>query len=152
MATQVTRKPSTYGNRMFDQGVLSGISWFHQGDTPNVPPSVAMIVEFIKDNMIELAQEVFLEDERLANNAGFLVGWILGDKYIMTATPRTTTQAFRRGISWGRKGIFRGNVCGEQSEEDIVEITQNLIDFALEGNLTEDLLRHDVQNCCWINT
>jgi len=64
---------------MFDHGVLSGISWFHQGDTPNVPPTAAMIVEFIKDNMNELAQEGFLDDERLADNAGFLVGWILGE-------------------------------------------------------------------------
>jgi hypothetical protein len=51
---------------MFDHGVLSGISWFHQGDKPNVPPTAAMIVEFIKDNVIELAQEGFLDDERLA--------------------------------------------------------------------------------------
>jgi len=51
---------------MSDHGVLSGISWFHQGDAPNVPPTTAMIVEFIKDNIIELAQEGFLDDERLA--------------------------------------------------------------------------------------
>jgi hypothetical protein len=62
----------------------------------------------------------------------------------MTTTPRTTTQAFRRGISWGRKGIFRGNLRIEQSEEGIVEIIQNLIDFALEGNLTKELIRQDV--------
>jgi hypothetical protein len=61
----------------------------------------------------------------------------------MTTTPRTTTQAFRRGMSWGRKGIFRGNLCVEQPEEGIVEIIQNLIDFALEGNLTEEQLRQD---------
>jgi hypothetical protein len=67
-------KAPTYDNRIFDHGELSSISWFHQGDTPNVPPTSAMIVEFIKDNMIELAQEGFLADERLADNAGFLVG------------------------------------------------------------------------------
>ncbi len=66
MAAQVTRRSPTYGNRMFDHGVLSGISWFHQGDTPNVPPTAAMIVEFIKDNMIELAPEEFLDDKCLA--------------------------------------------------------------------------------------
>jgi hypothetical protein len=32
----------------------------------------------------------------------------------------------------------------EQSEEGIVEIIQNLIDFALEGNLTEELISQDV--------
>ena len=57
---------------------------------------------------------------------------------------QVTTQAFKRGMSWGRQGIFRGNLCVEQSEEGIVEIIQNLIDFALEGNLTEELLRQDV--------
>ena len=46
-------------------------------------------------------------------------------------------------MSWGRQGIFRGNLCVEQSEEGIVEIIQNLIDFALEGNHTEELLRQD---------
>jgi len=68
MATQVTRKTPIYVNRKFDHGVLSGISWFQHGDTPNVPPTAAMIVEFIKDNMIELAQEEFLDNERLADN------------------------------------------------------------------------------------
>jgi hypothetical protein len=56
------------------------------------------------------------------------------------------TQAFRRGMSWGREGIFRGKLCVEQSEEGIVEIIQNLIDFALEGNLTKELPRQDVGN------
>jgi hypothetical protein len=46
-------------------------------------------------------------------------------------------------MSWGRQGIFRGNLCVEQSEEGIVEIIQNLIDFALECHLTEELLRQD---------
>jgi hypothetical protein len=46
-------------------------------------------------------------------------------------------------MSWRRQGIFRGNLCVEQSEEGIVEIIQNLIDFALEGHLTGELLRQD---------
>ena len=57
---------------------------------------------------------------------------------------QVTTQAFRRGMAWGQKGIFRGNLCVAQSEEDMVEIIQNLIDFALEGHLTEELLRQDI--------
>ena len=57
---------------------------------------------------------------------------------------QVTTQAFRRGMCWGIKGIFRGNLYVEQSEEDIVEIIQNLIDLVLEGHLTEELLRQDV--------
>ncbi len=59
-------------------------------------------------------------------------------------TKQVTTQHFKRGISWGRKGTFRGDLCVEQSEEGIIEIIQNLIDFALEDNLTEELLHQDV--------
>ena len=53
-------------------------------------------------------------------------------------------QAFRQGMSWGREKIFRGKLCVEQSEECIVEIIQNMIDFALEGYITEEVLRQDV--------
>ncbi len=62
----------------------------------------------------------------------------------MNARAQPTTTAFQRGMSWGKKGIFRGNLCVEHSEEGIVEIIQNLIDFALEGHLTEEQLRQDV--------
>lgn len=59
-------------------------------------------------------------------------------------TTQVITQAFRRGMDWGQKDIFRGNLCVAQSEEGMVEIIQNLIYFALEGHLTEELLRPDV--------
>lgn len=55
-----------------------------------------------------------------------------------------TTAAFQRGLTMGKAGIFRGRLPVEPSEEGIVEIIQNLIDFALEGHLTEELLRQDV--------
>ena len=58
-------------------------------------------------------------------------------------TEQVMTQAFKRSMSWGENGIFRGDLCVEQSEEGIVEVIQNLIDIALEGNLTEELLRQD---------
>ena len=58
-------------------------------------------------------------------------------------TVQATTQAFKRGMAWGRKGIFRVNLCIEPSEEGKGEIIQNLIDFVLEGNLTEGPLRQD---------
>ena len=54
------------------------------------------------------------------------------------------TEAFQRGLTWGMHGIFRGKLCIEQSEEGVVEIIQNLVDFALEGHLTEEQLRQDV--------
>ena len=52
-----------------------------------------------------------------------------------------TTEAFQRGLSWGRAGFFRGKLPVAPSEEGIVEIIKNLVDFALEGNLTEEQLR-----------
>lgn len=59
-------------------------------------------------------------------------------------TTQTTTQAFQRGMDMGRRGIFRGKLEVLPSEEGIVEIIQNLIDFAIEGHLTEEQLRQDV--------
>jgi hypothetical protein len=63
MARQATRRITAYGNHMFDQGVLSRTSCFHQSQTPIVPSTAAMIVEFIKENLIELAQERFVDDK-----------------------------------------------------------------------------------------
>ncbi len=54
------------------------------------------------------------------------------------------TEAFQRGLSLGTRGIFRGDLYVEQSEEGVVEIIQNLVDFALEGHFTEEQLRLDV--------
>ena len=54
------------------------------------------------------------------------------------------TEAFRRGILWGKRGIFRGKLTIDPTEEGIVEIIRNLIEFAIEGHLTEDQLRQDV--------
>lgn len=56
---------------------------------------------------------------------------------------RQTTEAFQRGIEWGKRGIFRGNLCVDPSEEGIVEIIRNLVEFAIEGYLTEEQLRQD---------
>jgi len=54
-----------------------------------------------------------------------------------------TTAAFQRGPTMGKAGIFRGRLPVEPSGEGIVEVIQNLIDCALEGNLAEELLRQD---------
>ena len=55
-----------------------------------------------------------------------------------------TTEAFQRGLAMGKQGIFRGKLPVEPSEEGMVEIIQNLIDFALEGHLTPEQLHQDV--------
>jgi hypothetical protein len=52
MAIRVARKPPAFGNRMFDHSVHAGIAWFRQGDTPNVPPTSALIVEFIQNCLL----------------------------------------------------------------------------------------------------
>ena len=61
----------------------------------------------------------------------------------MQQAVKPTTEAFKRGLTMGKQGIFRGSLPVEQSEEGIVAIIQNLVDFALEGHLTEEQLRQD---------
>jgi len=62
---------------------------------------------------------------------------------VSTLATKPATEAFARGLALGKKGIFRGRLYVEQSEEGIVEIIQNLVDFALEGHLTEEQLLQD---------
>ena len=81
MTTHTTPVP-TFGNATFDKGISYGLSWYTRGDTPYVPPTAEQIVAFIRDNMLELAAEGYLDEERLTDNAGFLTGWIVG-QYIM---------------------------------------------------------------------
>lgn len=78
MATVTTTNPPTYGNPVFDHGVRLGISWHQNGDEEYRQPTAELIVNFIKDNMLEWAAEGKLDDERLADQAGFLVGWVIG--------------------------------------------------------------------------
>jgi hypothetical protein len=57
------------GEQYFDHGYLCGRSWYFHGDTPEKPVTWEDVVSFIKDNMVDLALEGFLDDERLADNA-----------------------------------------------------------------------------------
>lgn len=66
-----------YDNPTFQHGLVHGFSWFLHGDTPAIAPNTGKIVDFIRDNMLEPASEGFLDEKRLTDNAGFLVGWIL---------------------------------------------------------------------------
>lgn len=74
--TSPIRRP-LYDNSTFQHGLEHGFSWFLHGDTPTIAPNAGQIVDFIRDNMLEPASEGFLDEERLTDNAGFLVGWIL---------------------------------------------------------------------------
>ena len=79
--TQVGTFLHNYGNTDFDHRVHSGIAFFKRGDWPGVPPTAQQIVEFLKDNIV--APEFPLDDEQVARNLGFLVGWILGEYTIV---------------------------------------------------------------------
>lgn len=57
----------------------------------------------------------------------------------------THTPAFRDGFTQGRQGFYRVINIGNQVKEDvIVDIVRNLTEVAVEGWLSEDLLRRDV--------
>ena len=79
MTSHTAIQPPTYGNPTFDSGVLHGISWFQTGDIEFRQPTAQLLVDFIRDNILEPHAEGFLDDDRLSDNAGFLVGWILGE-------------------------------------------------------------------------
>lgn len=57
----------------------------------------------------------------------------------------TTTAAFREGFQQGKQGFYRAINVGNQVKEDvIVDLIRNLTEVAVEGWLSEELLRRDV--------
>lgn len=62
----------------------------------------------------------------------------------MSTATGTTTKAFERGLAMGKQGIFRGAIPISPTENELVGIIRNLIEFSLEGHLTEEQLRQDV--------
>lgn len=79
MTTQTAYDPRRYGDPAFDNGVLHGISWHLTGDEEYRRPTGQLVVDFIKDNILETDREGFLDEDRLVDNMGFLVGWIVGE-------------------------------------------------------------------------
>jgi len=79
MAVQIGAFLHSYGNEAFDRGVHYGIDFFKQGDWPGIPPTSEQIVQFIKDNILESQQEGWLDDARMADLLGFLIGWVIGE-------------------------------------------------------------------------
>ncbi len=56
----------------------------------------------------------------------------------------TRTTTFRDGFIQGRQGFYSAINIGNQVKEDvIVDIVRNLTEIAVEGWLSEDLLRRD---------
>jgi hypothetical protein len=80
MATQISVpvSPPSFGNSMFDSGVRHGISWQRTGDIAYRQATAQLIVDFIKDNILERESDMPLDDERLTDHLGFLTGWIIG--------------------------------------------------------------------------
>ena len=79
MTQQTVTQTPTYGNTTFDHGVRLGISWHLTGDVEYRKPTAQHIVDFLRDNFLEPQQEGYLDEDRLTDNAGFLVGWIIGE-------------------------------------------------------------------------
>ena len=78
MATIIRTSPPTFGNATFDRGVQCGITWFQTGDEELRVPTAELIINYIKENMLEPEVEAMKEEERLIDNAGFLIGWVIG--------------------------------------------------------------------------
>ncbi|HLG61790.1 MAG TPA: hypothetical protein VKY19_07645 [Ktedonosporobacter sp.] len=70
---------------LFRQGINNGASWYFHGDTLCRPVTEEDIVDFLQDNVVELAQEGLLDIDRLRSNADFLIGWILAQTLPLSA-------------------------------------------------------------------
>jgi hypothetical protein len=70
--------PPSFGNTTFDNGVRRGISWQRSGDIAYRQATAQLIVDFIKDNILEPKSDLPLDEERLTEHLGFLTGWIIG--------------------------------------------------------------------------
>ena len=79
MTPQTAVQPRTYGNPAFDHGVRHRISWHLTGDEEYRQPTAGLIVDFIRDNFFEPYTQGFFDEDRLTDNVGFLVGWIVGE-------------------------------------------------------------------------
>ena len=88
MATIIRTSPPTFGHATFDRGVQCGITWFQTGDEELRVPTAELIINFIKENMLEPEVEAMKEEERLIDNSGFLIGWVIGQ--FIVAPPRET--------------------------------------------------------------
>jgi hypothetical protein len=79
--TRASKTLIILGDQRFDHGYEDGRVWYFHGDNPDREVTWQDVLDEIKGNFLELAAEGFLDEERIRENAGFLVGWISG-KYI----------------------------------------------------------------------
>ncbi len=64
----------------FRSGMDDGVCWYFYGDEPCRPVTEEDVIDFLQGNVVELALEGYLDEERLRNNAGFLIGWIAAQR------------------------------------------------------------------------
>ena len=77
MATDLSQTPLVLvKSSVFEQGLHDGASWYFHGDIPCRPATEEDVIDFLQGNVVELAQEDCLDEDRLRSNAGFLIGWI----------------------------------------------------------------------------
>lgn len=76
----------------FRQGMNDGALWYFHGDIPCHPVTEEDLIDFLQGNVVELAQEGFLDENRLRGNAGFLIGWIAAQLFPPSA--RTERRVF----------------------------------------------------------
>jgi hypothetical protein len=76
----------------FRQGMNDGTLWYFHGDTPCRPITEEDVMDFLQGNVVEVAQEGFLDEDRLRSNAGFLIGWIAAQ--LLPPSARTERRGF----------------------------------------------------------
>jgi len=69
----------------FRRGMHDGALWYFHGDTPCRPVTAEDVIDFLQGNVVELAQEGCLDEERLRSTAAFLLGWIAAQQLPLSA-------------------------------------------------------------------
>lgn len=69
----------SYGNPVFDENAQFGMSFSQTGEVEYRKPTAQLLVDFIRDNIIEPHDEGWLDEDGMFRYAGFLVGWFLGE-------------------------------------------------------------------------
>ena len=86
MTTELKQTPLVLvESPMFEKGMHAGASWYFHGDIPCRPVMEKDVIDFLQGNVVELAQEDCLDEDRLRSTAGFLIGWIAAQQLPPTA-------------------------------------------------------------------
>lgn len=77
MATELQSRPLVLvESPSFRHGMNEGALWYFHGVTPCRQVTEADVIDFLQGNIVELAQEGSLDEDRLRSVAGFLIGWM----------------------------------------------------------------------------